>query len=132
MAISDMQVTQSLISHLCTRHVVTRELQRGPRALLRVPIITSFRMRRDRDADRPTIEVWGSVVSSPSGVPENEFYTYLRSERSHLEQSFQYFRAMAGLPNVAGPGKTFLPFPTGLRCTKFVFDSFENGKRPLS
>ena len=37
--------------------------------------------------------VWESVVSFPSGVrAENGgFYAYLRSERSHLEHSFQYF-----------------------------------------
>jgi len=58
----------------------------------------------------------GSVVSSPSRVcgvaaVENGFYAYFRSERSQLEHHFQYFCSTVGLPNVAGPGKTFLPFP---------------------
>ena len=63
--------------------------------------------------------VWGSVVSSPSvvrGSPaENGFYAYFRSERSHLEHNFQYFWSTAGPPNVAGPGKTFPPFPPSRR-----------------
>jgi len=63
--------------------------------------------------------VWGSIVSSPSGVrggapAENGFYAYLRSERSHMEHPFQYFWAMAGPPNVAGPGKTS-PLPPSRR-----------------
>jgi len=37
--------------------------------------------------------VWGSIISSPSGVrgrapAENGFYAYFRSERSHLERPF--------------------------------------------
>jgi len=64
---------------------------------------TSFRMRRDRDAEgverdetcgglsphHPTRGL-GSVVSSRSGV-ENGFYAYLGSERSHLEHPYQHF-----------------------------------------
>jgi len=48
---------------------------------------------------------------------KNGFYAHFRSERSHLEHPFQYFWAMAGPPDVAGPGKTFpllLPLSTGL------------------
>jgi len=36
-------------------------------------------------------------------------YAYISSERSHLQHHFQYLLATAGLPNVAGPGKTFPP-----------------------
>jgi len=42
------------------------------------------------------LRVWGSIVSSPTGVrgraqAKNGFYAHLRSERSHLEHPFQYF-----------------------------------------
>jgi len=60
------------------------------------------------------LRVWGSVVSFPSGVrgrgpAENGFYAYFRSERSHLEHSFQYFRAMAGPPIRRGGRKNSPP-----------------------
>jgi len=74
--------------------------------------------------------VWGSVVSSPSGV-RNIFYAYFRSERSHLEYPFLVFLSDgAGPPsNVAGSGKTS-PSPPSRRswvhacmlCTKDVYN----------
>jgi len=84
------------------------------------PIATSFRTRRDwkrREGGNvggvsPHHPTRGleSVVSSPSGFwdrapAENEFYAYLRSERSHLEHSFQYFWALAGPQTSRGLGK---------------------------
>jgi len=60
--------------------------------------------------------VWGSVVSSSSGVrggalAENGFDAYLSSERSHLKHPFQYFWAMAGPPKRRGARINFPPFP---------------------
>jgi len=92
-------------SELCGVTQARREPQRGPGNHHRGPLTTSFRMRRDlregrkrRDGCLLTIRlgVWGSIVSSPSGVrggaaTENGFYAYLRSERQHLKHSFLYF-----------------------------------------
>ena len=84
--------------------------------------------------------IWGSVVSSPSGVwggspAENGFYAYMRSERSHLECPFQYFWAMAGPPNVAGPRKTFTlsPLTMGLVVNNHLGTGcrFKVDKQPL-
>ena len=66
------------------------------------------------------VGVWGRLRRSPSGVrveapAENGFYAYLRSERSHLGNPFQYFWTMAGPPKRRGPWKTFpIPLSTGL------------------
>jgi len=98
-----------LLAHV---HEARREPQRGPggKPLSRGPIP----MRRDRDVEGVETReegnvgrsvpspsdygIWESVVSFPSGVRggapvapvENRFYAYLRSERSHLENHFQY------------------------------------------
>jgi len=106
-------------------HQARREPQRGPGkhyrgALSPPPILYVLRLRCKRGERCPLtirLGVWGSVVSSSSGVwgrapAENGFYAYFRPERSHLEHHFQYFWATAGPLNVAGPGKTFpLPAP---------------------
>jgi len=62
----------------------------------------------------PTIRVWGSVVSSSSGVrggspAENGFYAYLRSDgqkEAIWNTLFSIFERWRGPQNVAGPGKT--------------------------
>jgi len=57
--------------------------------------------------ERRKLPQWG-----PGG--ENGFYAYLRtlrSERSHLEHSFQYFSPMAGPPKCRGARENFPPFP---------------------
>jgi len=64
--------------------------------------------------------VRGSVVGSPSGglqgsaPPKMDFMHILGQKKNHLEHYFQYFWATSGPPNVAGPGKTFLPPPPPL------------------
>ena len=102
----------------------------GPgKPLSRGPITTLFRMRLERAVQRKETRVgmsphhltrglslWGSVVSSRSGArggaqAENGFYAYLRSERSHLEHTFQYFWAMAGPETSRGPEKLPLSLP---------------------
>ena len=89
-----------------------RRATAGPgKPLSRGPIITSCRMRRDRDAEGvERDETWRGARASgvsphhptrglgerrklPGGVrggasAENGFYAYLRSERSHLEHHF--------------------------------------------
>ena len=104
-----------------------REPQRGPgnhyRGALSQP--HSICVEREETWGRmsthhPTIWVLGSIVSSPSGVggkapAENILYAYLRSEPSHLGHPFQYFRAMAGPPNITGPGKLSASLSTGLQ-----------------
>jgi len=106
-------------------HQARWEPQRGPGNHYRGALTTSFRMHRDRDAEgvekggtvggvsphHPT-RVLGEHRKLPQWGPEQmDFVHYLRSER-HLEHSFQYFWALAGPPNVVGPGKT--PPPTSL------------------
>jgi len=63
-------------------------------------ITTSFRMRRDPDAEVvENKETWeGCHLTIPLGVWESVasgFYTHLRSERSHQEYLYQYIWAMA-------------------------------------
>jgi len=101
---------------------VVSQPQRGPKPLSRGPITTSFRMRRDRDAEgverdetrggvspHHRLRVWGNAVSFPSGSApaKNGFFAYLRSEKNRLELHFQYFWAMAAPPpqTSRGPGK---------------------------
>jgi len=114
-------------------------------------------MRRDQDAEgvdreerwgwvsphhltRPSLGVWGSIVSFPSGVrgkapAENGFYAYLRSERSRLEQLFQYFWVMTGPPKRRGARENFPSFPpswrTWLQAT-YVTKTDEIIEQPLS
>ena len=119
----------------CKATVATIQARReGPgKPLLRGPVITSFCIRRDRDAEGvEREETWGevsphhptrvrrNVVSSLSGVrgrapAEKGFYAYLKSERSHLEYALQYFWAMSGPQTSRDPGKLphFL-YSTGL------------------
>ena len=52
----------------------------------------------------------------PGGAPaENGFYAHFRSEKAIWNTIFSIFERRQGPPNVAGPGKTFLPFPPSRR-----------------
>jgi len=106
-----------------------REPQRGPgkhyrRALsphsvcleIEMPKASRGRKRGEGCALTIRLWVWGSVVSSPSGVrgrapTANRFYAYISSKRSHLEHHFQYFRATAGPPKRHGARENFPPLP---------------------
>jgi len=82
---------------------------------IETPKASRGRKRGERCSLTIRLEVWGASNSSPSGVPENGFYAYFRSERSHLEHHLQHFWATAGPPKRPGPGKTFPPFPPSRR-----------------
>ena len=118
-----------------------KPLARGPNR----SITTSFRRRRDRDNEGVDREgTWGgvspyhptrglgSVVSSLSGVRggpgRNEFYAYLRSERSHLAGTpFSVFSSDGGPPKRRGARENFPLFSlsTGLDANHTtVFVSF--------
>ena len=106
-----------------------REPQRGPGNHYHNLIPYAPRSRRPRHRERREggnvgewcpftirLEVWGSIVSSSSGVrgetpAENGFYAYLRSERSHLKHHFQYtiFKRWRTPQTSRGSGKTLPP-----------------------
>jgi len=111
-----------------------REPQRVPReTIVAGPYhndTTSFRMRRDRDAEGVEgEETWGrlsphhptrglgSMGNSPSGVrggapTANGFYAYLRSERNRLKHLFAIFGRWWAPQTSRGPGKLSTLSPT--------------------